>query len=414
MTTTFPALTEVEGKLKERNGKLAKVFEEAGADLDMSKVKSLDGDSAAKVAAIRTMNEEIDKLGEERDGLLAVQKAAGRVADAEKKGRDGGESGAEKLRPRGGDGADLKSLGEMFVASAAFKGKTGAVGPEAHLDVELKTLFQTTAGIPPETTRTGKIVEYATTPLDVLDLIPHTTTRQTAVVYMEETTYTNAAAETAEAGTYPEAALALEEKSSPVRKIAVWLPMTDEQLEDIDYARSYVNSRLPFMVRQRLNTQILVGNGTAPNLRGILNVAGIQTQAKGGDATPDAVYKAMVKCQVTGQANPNVAVFNPLDWQDVRLLRTADGIYIWGSPSEAGPARIWGLPVATAQGLTENTAVVGDFANFSELSVKRGMDVQVSNSHADFFINGKQAVRADLRAALVFYRPTAFCTVTGI
>src|SRR3546814_1904173 len=138
------------------------------------------------------------------------------------------------------------------------------------------------------------------------------------------------------------------------------------------------------MVRQRLNTQILVGNGTAPNLRGILNVAGIQTQAKGSDPVPDAAYKAMVKIRTTGQAIPGAFVFNPLDWQDVRLLRTADGIYIWGSPSEAGPARLWGLTVAEAQGLTQNTALCGDFANFSELSTKRGIDVQVSNSHSTF------------------------------
>ncbi|TCO54147.1 capsid family protein [Actinocrispum wychmicini] len=102
---------------------------------------------------------------------------------------------------------------------------------------------------------------------------------------------------------------------------------------------------------------------------------------------------------MTGRALPNAAIIHPNDWQDIRLLRTADGLYIWGSPSEAGP---------------ENTAVVGDFVNFSELSTRRGVDVQVSNSHADFFINGKQAIRADARAALLVYRPTAFCTVTGI
>jgi HK97 family phage major capsid protein len=168
------------------------------------------------------------------------------------------------------------------------------------------------------------------------------------------------------------------------------------------------------MIRQRLDSQILVGNGTPPNLRGLLNVVGIQTQAKGTDPTPDAVYKAITKVRTVGFAEPNVAIFHPNDWQDVRLLRTADGLYIWGNPSEAGPERIWGLTVAQAVALTENTGVVGDFANFSELAVRRGMDVQVSNSHDVFFTAGKQAVRADMRVALVYYRPAAFCTVTGI
>jgi HK97 family phage major capsid protein len=105
---------------------------------------------------------------------------------------------------------------------------------------------------------------------------------------------------------------------------------------------------------------------------------------------------------------------HPNDWQDIRLLRTADGIYIWGNPSDAGPERIWGLRVAMAQASTENTAIVGDFANFSELAVRSGIDVQVSNSHSTYFVEGKVAVRADIRAAFVVYRPSAFCTVTGI
>jgi HK97 family phage major capsid protein len=86
---------------------------------------------------------------------------------------------------------------------------------------------------------------------------------------MEETTFTNSAAETAEGGTYPESALALTERSTPVQKITTFIPVTDEQLEDVPQIQGYLNNRLPFMVRQRLDLQILTGNGTTPNLRGL-------------------------------------------------------------------------------------------------------------------------------------------------
>jgi HK97 family phage major capsid protein len=248
----------------------------------------------------------------------------------------------------------------------------------------------------------------------VADLIPQTTTTQAAVKYMEETTYTNAAAETAEGGTYPESALAFTERLSPVQKIPTFIPLTDEQLEDVPRMRGIVENRLAFMIRQRLDLQIISGNGTAPNLRGILNVVGIQTQAKAADPVPDAIYKGIVKVNTVGQAAANAVLMNPVDWQNIRLLRTADGIYIWGSPADAGPERIWGLRVAQAQAATAGTAVVGDFANFAELSVRSGLDVQVSNSHSTYFVEGKLAIRADIRAALVWYRPTAFCTVTGL
>jgi HK97 family phage major capsid protein len=308
----------------------------------------------------------------------------------------------------------VKNLGELFTESVAFKGKQGPSGPTARLDLSLKALFDTGAVGTPESVRGPRIVDYVTRPVQLLDLIPQTTTSQPSVVYMEETGFTNNAGEILEGAPYPESALALTEKSSPVRKIGTWIPITDETLEDEPRAREYVNNRLPFMVRQRLDGQLMSGNGAAPNLTGLLNTAGIQTQAKGADPIPDAIYKAMTKVKVNGLALPDVTVWNPFDWQIVRLLRTTDGIYIWGNPSEPGPARIWGLPVVEAFGLTAGTAVVGDFGNYSELAVKRGIDVQISNSHADFFTNGKQALRADIRAALIFYRPKAFATVTGI
>ena len=128
----------------------------------------------------------------------------------------------------------------------------------------------------------------------------------------------------------------------------------------------------------------------------------------------DAVYKAMTAIRVTGGAEPNAVVMHPNDWQGVRLLRTADGVYIWGSPSEAGIERIWGLPVIQTAQETENTALVGSFAQYCELVMKGGVDFQITNSHSTYFISGKQAIRADFRCAFPIYRPTAFCKVTGI
>lgn len=406
------ALDEARAALAAKQSELAAIFEEAGPDMDLAKVTSLSGDTATKAAEIRRRNDELAELAEKVESLEAVEKAA---ALTRRMGDYLAEPDTRLPQPGATTPQAPKTVGDLVVESPAFRGyKGGSSGPVAEIDVELKTLFQTTAGWPPETTRTGRLIEAATRPIQVLDLYPQTTTNQNAVVYMEETTFTNAAAETAEGGAYPEAALALTEKSSPVRKIAVFLPVTDEQFDDEQRARDYVNNRLIFMLRQRLDRQTLVGDGVAPNLAGILNVSGIQTQAKGTDPTPDAIYKAITKCRVTGRANPDAVVVHPNDWQDIRLLRTVDGIYVWGSPSEAGPARIWGLPVVVSDAITENTGLVGDFGNFTELAARRGVEVQVSNAHASYFTEGKLAIRADVRVAFIVYRPAAFCTVTGI
>jgi len=416
--TTFPALKDAEGKLKAKQDELASIFAEAqsGPDgtIDLAKVERFAGDTSAAAETIRHLNDELTDLGVKAEQLRAV-KASADLVSVDPTGR-GGEPGAASGSAR------AKSLGEAFISSSAYTDRAGSNGPEAHLDIDLRdalrgprnTLMETSAGWAPETTRSGLVVPDAQRPVQVTDLIPMIPWGQNAYVYMEETTFTNNAAEAAEGTAYGEAALVLTERNSPVRKPSVWLPVTDEQLEDVPGAREYVEMRLSFMLRQRLDAQILVGSGTAPNLEGVNNVTGIQTQAKGTDPTPDAVYKAMTKVKVTGRAMPSAVVFHPNDWQDVRLLRTADGIYIWGSPSEAGPARIWGLQVVESDAQTENTAVVGDWTNYALLAVRRGIDVQVTNSHASDFINGKQAIRADMRAALVFTRPSAFATVTGV
>lgn len=396
-------IKDLQGKLAHKQDELAKIFAEAGPEMDTSKITSLSGDSGAKVEQIRALNAEMTDLRKELDQKqellqIGLNAKPGQVEEAPAEGK--------AQEPMG----EHKSLGQLFTESAAFKDR-GAV---AHLDLDVKTLFQTSAGWEPEVTRSGLVVESAQRPIQVTDLIPTVPVSQAAYKYMEETVFTNNAAETAEGGTYGEAALQLTEKSATVEKVAVWLPMTDEQLEDVPGAAAYVDRRLRFMLRQRFDGQILNGTGTTPNLQGILNVTGIQNQLLGTDDLPDAIYKALTKVRTTGQAFPDAAIFNPADWQTIRLLKTTDGIYIWGHPAEAGPEMIWGVRTVQAQALAAGTQLVGDFGNFSLAGLRRGVDVQVTNAHSDFFVNGKQAVRADFRVVLVWTRPAAFCTVTTV
>lgn len=413
-TATFPALKEAQEKLETKRKELHTIFEEAGQEIDFTKVKSVKGTTREIAAHVRGLNDEMTDIGKEVADLEGVQKAVKTSFDSEKKG--GRESGDD--RRNGGtpvNGAERKTLGQYFVESKAYKERQGPNGPLTTLDVELKTLMTTTAGFDPEETRTGRIVDFATRPIQVTDLIPQTTTTQSAVKFMEETTFTTTnVVEKNEGDVYGEAALAYTERTSIVRKIPVFLPVTDEQLEDEPQVRGLIDNRLMFMVRQRLDGQILTGTGVAPLLTGVLSTVGIQTQAKGTDPVPDAIYKAMTKVRVTGRAMTNAAILHPNDWQDIRLLRTSDGLYIWGNPSDAGPERIWGVQVVQSDALTENTGLVGDFRNFSELSVRRGVDVQASNSHSDFFVRGQLAIRADMRVAFIVYRPAAFAQITGI
>jgi HK97 family phage major capsid protein len=405
-------MTELDRKLVQKRGELQKLFDDhrtAEGEYDLT---------PEQCEEVRQRNEELTRLGREYDAAkqacALAQKNAEALARQEELGRRPQHEGpAEKARAERERAP--RSIGQAFVESRAYREFQGGRGPAVQLeDVDLKTLMSTSAGWAPESTRTGRLELFPTQPVAVSQIIPQTTTGQAAVVYMEETTLTNAAAETAEGGSYPEAALALTERTSDVRKIAVFLPATEELFEDEARARDYVNNRLGFFLRQRLDQQILTGNGSAPNLRGVNNVSGVLTQARGTDPAPDAIYKAIIKVRSQGFTEPSHVVLHPNDWQDIRLLRSSEGTYIWGSAAEPGPERIWGKPIVQTTYQTENTAVVGDFAMFSELAVRRGVELQVSNSHSTYFVEGKLALRCDMRAALIFYRPKAFCTVTGI
>jgi HK97 family phage major capsid protein len=314
---------------------------------------------------------------------------------------------------------EVKSLGEAFVESREFQSWLGSKSMESSQflsDTRLKTLTTTgtPSGWPVENVRSGVIVPYPTRQLRVQDLLPHIETTQNSYVYLEETTFTNAAVEVAENAAKPGSDLALTQRTSNVQKIACWLAASDEQLDDVIGVADYINSRLAHMVALRLDQQILQGNGTAPNLRGILNVVGIQTTAKtAGEPISDAVARAINMVRSTGQAEPNAIVMHPNNWVTLQTLRTTDGLYISGGPWQAGPETLWGKPVVITSAMVEGVALVGAFDQFSQLAERQRITVKVGYAADDFLSNRKSFV-GETRVAVVWYRPQAFATVTGI
>jgi len=328
--------------------------------------------------------------------------------------------GAGLYLPEGATLADAerlgKSWGQRFIESEEYKARVGTDRSfTAVLEgVSTKATMTTAAGWAPETRRSGRLVDYALRRPMVADLIPQDDTDQTAIRYMEETTFTNNAAPVAEDGQKPESALAYTERTVPVEVIATVLPITRQQLDDVPGIRGVVDNRLRLMLALAEEVQLLSGNGSSPQLQGFLTKTGVQTQAKGADPAPDAVYKAFTLVRWTGYAEPSGVIFHPNDWQDIRLLRTADGIYIWGNPSEAGPERIWGKEVVVTSAMTENTALTGDFQLYSHISRKMGVTIEFTNSHGTDFDYNRYRIRIEERLALEIYRAAAFAKVTGL
>jgi HK97 family phage major capsid protein len=250
----------------------------------------------------------------------------------------------------------------------------------------------------------------------VADLIAPGTTDSTSIVYMKESSFTNAAATVAEGATKPESTLVFDQATDPVRKIAHWLPVTEEMLEDVSQIRSYIDARLRLGVELEEEDQLLNGDGTAPNISGILDRSGLTAaQARGADTNADAIFKQITTIATTVFVQPTGIVMNPANWQTVQLTKNAAGNYLGNGPwAPAQPAQLWGLPVAVTPSIAANLGLVGDFRGSAQVFRKGGLRVEASNSHSDFFVKNLVAIRAEERLALAVYREAAFGTVTGL
>lgn len=320
-----------------------------------------------------------------------------------------------------------KTLGETFVESAEFKQfisgprAAGSVSESVTVDVDkiygkgrgFKTLFDTGTSFSIQNVRLPDPITPGAQQPTVASLMAEGRTSGNAILYMEETTTTSNAAETAESGTKPEAALAFTERTSNVRKIAVTLPVTDESLEDIPFIESYLDGRLSFFIVQREDSQLLVGSGSGSNLRGIVNVSGINTQAAGTDANQDAILKGIVLAETTGFFQVDAVVMNPANWQTMRLAKDDVGNYLFGPPNLPGADQVFGYRIVRTTAMTSGTAVAGAWRAGAGVYRRSDLAMQVGWIN-DQFVKNQRTILVEERLALVCFRPSAFTKITGL
>ena len=329
-----------------------------------------------------------------------------------------------------------QSIGEQFANSDAYKAYTekGVKGVDSQ--AEFKTTLNTT-GYPPESLRAPGILETALrNPDSVIGLFDQIQTNQNAYVYLEETTFTNnagAVAESTDISTSNEGALAFTERTESIRKMATFLPVTDELLADVAGIQGYVNSRLQTMMRLNLDNQLVNGDGSAPNLTGVLNKSGINTfdysSYSGELAKLGQIYQAITEIRKDAFVEPDSIVMHPSDWYEIvtavsDFAGTSSAGYAAKNPlfvvaggfgADAAP-RIWGLKVVPSTVIAAGTMLVGKFGggDAAQVIMREGVDLAVSDSHSDFFAKNQLAIRLTMRLGFAIYRPTAFCSITNV
>lgn len=415
------------------------------------------GPTAEDIASLNKMGADVKTLVDEIkeaasvNGTLDMAKAflgdlAGVPADTKSTTVIDGGSGI--VDPRG------MTLGEAVAKSPAyeeflkqFKGADGQIKgngiKSATIDFpgfSAKTLVtgasDTSGGAFVQADRYGAVTDLiGARELTVRDLCTNITINSDTFEFVQITAKTNNAAGVAEAttsatpglnnvavgaytaahGVKPESAMTLAVVSTPVETIAHLIPITRRAAADAPQVRQLIDAFLFEGLREEEEDQILNGDGTSPNLDGILNTAGISTVGSAGtdiDAIVDAIRTIR-----NDRRRPTAMVIHPNDWFSTGFLLAKDsaGNYLIGDPRASVDQlnMLWGLRVVVTEAMTENTALVGDFRQ-AVVADRQQSTIYVTDSHNDWFARNLLAVLAEERLALGVLDPDAFATVTAL
>jgi HK97 family phage major capsid protein len=354
--------------------------------------------------ATKGVKDELKAQTERNDEIAAeMKRLEGEITELFQKGT----KGETKQAP--------KSIGAQFVESEQFKNYQSGSSNKASM--EFKNTIIGEGGSPQEPnndivplqTMAG-IVGGAFRQLRLLDLINTGQASGNTIHYTRELTFSNAAAETAEGTTKPEATLTFEGIDTPVRTIAHFLKVSKQVLDDAPALQSYIDRRLRYGVELRMEKQIINGDGTSPNLSGMLASGNFTSlTAASGDNNFDFANKAKYKV-VESDYQADYYLINPADWGAMERLKDNDGRYSGdgavGYLQNGLIPTLWGLPVIPSNSVPAGKllSVANDASMFWQ---RQASTVEIFDQNEDDVKNNLLTIRGEARGAFTVFRPSA-------
>lgn len=203
-----------------------------------------------------------------------------------------------------------------------------------------------------------------------------------------------------------------EEITVTAEYIAGWLRISRKMLDDMDALRSYLQMRLMEMYLKVEDNQILNGNGTSPQLEGILTVA------QAAEVTTGANIERLVWAISQLESDDyyaNGIVLHPAAYYSIALNKaTGSGEYDWPGivVIQGGQLFVAGIPVFKTTAIARDTYIVGDWTLGAQLFIREQPTVEFFDQDRDNVIKNLITVRIEGRVALAIYRPEAFVTGT--
>jgi HK97 family phage major capsid protein len=195
---------------------------------------------------------------------------------------------------------------------------------------------------------------------------------------------------------------------APAQYIAGFVRISRQMLDDVPAMTSFLQSRLLEKYLLAEDAQLLSGNGSAPNLQGILGVASAAT----GAATVDVEQLVQAIAQIdAANYTANGILINPSDWANIVNTKNTNAAYSLPASTVVttdGNLSIAGIPVFKSTAIAADTFLVGDWAMGAQIMQNQGISVQFSEMDSDNFQKNLITVRVEARIAFPIYYAGAY------
>jgi HK97 family phage major capsid protein len=339
------------------------------------------------------------------DELLVEQtKVTSRLAEVEKQMAKAKEPPAE-TRDR--------TLGEIFTENEAVKEIMRTLGGKARFSFERKVISGVSAaagGANVQNDRLQFLLELPRRRLTVRDLITPGTTTSSAIEYVRQLAFTNAAAVVAETTAKPESNATFELITTAVVTIAHWIKASKQILADAPQLQTFINGQLEYGLKLKEEQQLLTGSGSGGNINGIYTQATAYAEPVDiGRLVKKIDLLRLAMLQATlNEFPPTGIVLHPSDWAAIELTQDTQGRYLFANPQQLAGPNLWGLPVVATQAMTVATFLVGAFRPAAQIFDRQDVIALVSTEDADNFTKNMVTILLEERLGLAVYRPTAF------
>jgi HK97 family phage major capsid protein len=215
----------------------------------------------------------------------------------------------------------------------------------------------------------------------------------------------------AEGATKPQFDLDLVEATVQIETIAGWIRITRKAMNNIPGLISFLQRRLPQKFRNVLDGQILYGNGTSPNLKGILTAGNFT--ASTATITLPLIEKIIIDISIledTYERDANAILLRPAAYYSFFLNKaTGSGEYDLpeGVTIVNGRLFIFGIPCYATTALTGTDYVVADLEG-AQLLTQESMRIEFFEQDQDNVIKNMVTVRIEGNFALPVYGATYF------